>query len=230
MLFIFEPMKKGLLAICLFFAYSVSAQLNFGIATGISVLHNLSPQQKFWAAGQTIHGLLHFSAKHSLYASIDYYTKGKFTNQFNATAKSAGTAPQQIDFLVTGRPSFRQMSIGWKHYFKGRYDSETGINLYAQAGFGLLFSQMENDFSTNIDTAQYHVPLQPGEGNFRKLSFDLGFGAEYTLGGNFFVFADTRTWLPASGYPSPYLHNQKNVPLSVMLSVGFRVLIGMRNY
>jgi hypothetical protein len=63
----FERMKKALLLIGLNLSLSLaaSAQVNFSISTGGVVLRNFSPQQKFWAVGQTIRGDIHFALKQS---------------------------------------------------------------------------------------------------------------------------------------------------------------------
>ena len=221
---IFERMKRSLLAVAFLVSFSVSAQVQFSLATGLSGLRNLSPQQKFWAIGQTLQVNAHFSSKQSAYAWLDYYTEGKFKNNFTATAKSSLTNPQQQQYTATGRLTFRQVSLGLKHYFRGAFNAETDYNIYGLTGFGLLFAHVSNTNSTSVDTSLYNAPLLPGEGNFRKLTFDLGIGGEVPIGGNFFLFVDGRTWLPASSKTVPYLHNQKNVPLPVMLSAGMRIL------
>jgi len=217
-------MKRSLLAVGFLISLSVSAQVQFGMATGLSGLRNFSPQQKFWAIGQTLRANAHFSPTQGAYASLDYYTEGKFKNNFIASAKSALTTPQQLAYTATGRLIYRQFSIGLKHYFRGSFNAETDYNIYGLAGFGLLFAQVSNTNSVAIDTTLYQIQVFDGKGNFRKLTFDLGIGGEAPIGGNFFLFADGRTWLPASSNTAPYLHNQKNVPLPFMLSAGMRIL------
>ena len=220
----FERMKRSLLAVGLFISLSVSAQVQFSLATGLSGLRNFSPQQKFWALGQTLRADAHFSPKQSAYFWLDYYTEGKIRNNFTATAKSALTTPQQLRYTANGRLTYRQISLGLKHYFRGTFNAETGYSIYGLAGFGLLFAQVSNTNSPAADTSLYNVSVMQGEGSFRKLTFDVGLGGEVPIGGNFFVFADGRTWLPASSKTVPYLHNQKNVPLPFMLSAGMRIL------
>ncbi len=220
-------MKRSFLAVAVAISFSVSAQVEFSLATGLSGLRNFSPQQKFWAIGQTVQTNFHFSPKQSAYAWLDYYTEGNYKNNFTAVATSAFTLPQQVPYTVTGRLTYRQLSLGWKHYFRGAYNADTHFNIYGFAGFGLLFAKVSSNFSQAIDTSLYQVDVVEGENRLRKLTFDLGIGSELPLGGNFFVFADARTWLPASSQTSPYLHNQKNVPLPLMLSAGLRVLFGM---
>lgn len=200
------------------------AQPTFSIATDGSVLRNFSPQQKFWAAGQTVQMQFHFSPTQSAYTWVDYYTEGKFKNNFTASAKSFATSPQQIAYTATGYLTFRQISVGWKHYFKGSYNTTKDVNIYGLAGFGFLFAKARNNSSVPIDTIRYTVRPVIGEGNIKKLTLDLGAGGELHLGGNFYAYADVRTWLPASSSPSPFLHNQRNMPLPVMLCAGLRLL------
>ena len=201
------------------------AQENISGATGISVLRNFSPDQNFTALGHTVQAMVHFTPKESAYAWVEYYTEGGFKNNFTATAKSALTQPQRIAVQATGRLTYRHFSIGWRHYFKGGYAEEKEVSIYGLAGFGFLFGKVRNQFSTNtIDTTQYSIGTRAGEGNVRKLTFDVGIGAEKLLGGQIYAFADVRSWLPASSNPSPYLHNQRNVPLPVMLAAGVRVV------
>ena len=220
-------MKKGLLAIGLLVGLIASAQVEFSVGTGVTGLRNFSPQQQFWAIGQTVQTNFHFSPKQSAYAWLDYYTEGRFRNQTTATAKSSGTIPQQIPYAAIGHLTYRHFSLGWKHYFKGAYNAEKDFNIYGIAGFGFLFAKVRNTVSTSIDTTTYNVQPMIGEDKVKKLTLDLGLGGEMPLGGNFFIYSDARAWLPASSNPSPYLLNQRNVPLAFMLSAGVRVLFGM---
>ena len=224
-------MKKVLLALLfnLFLNLTLHAQVEFSLGTGVAGLRNFSPAQKFWAFGQTVRANFHFSPKQSAYAWLDYYSEGTYRNNFTAITKPPFFTPLQIPFTATGRLTYRHFSLGWKHYFKGRYDEENDINIYGLAGFGFLFARVRNQFSPQIDTARYFVPTAATNGsNFRRLTFDLGIGAEMPVGGNFYLWADGRSWLPASSGTSPYLHSQKDVPLPVMVSVGIRVLFGLR--
>ena len=219
-------MKRCLLLISLLLSLNlvVSAQVDFSLASGVSVLRNFSPQQGFWSFGQTVRTFAHLSPKQSIYAWLDYYTEGKFKNGFIAAAKSPATSPQQLNYIATGRLSYRHVSLGWKHYFKGSFGQEKEVNFYGMAGFGFLFARIKN--TVPIDTILYNAIPTPGENKIRKLTIDLGFGAEQPLSGNFFVFADGRLWLPASSHTSPFLSNQRNVPLTFMLSAGLRILFG----
>lgn len=226
----FGPMTKRFLFLIFCFGWSLLSvsQENISAATGVSVLRNLSPQQGFWAVGHTLQATVHFSATQSAYAWIEYYTDGRYKNDFSAVAKSPLTLPQRQNLTATGRLTYRHFSLGWKHYFSGSYRDEKAINIYGLAGFGFLFARVQNSFSTAIDTSLYRIGTTAGEGTVRKLTFDLGLGGEKALTGNFFVFADVRTWLPASSNESKYLHNQRNLPLPVMLTAGVRVLLGSR--
>ena len=221
---IFERMKKSLLAVGLLISASLSAQVGFSLATGLSGLHNFSPQQQFWAFGQTVQTNFHFTPKDGAYVSLDFYTEGKYKNSFTAIAKSSLTQPEQLSYTATGRINYREFSLGVRHYFRGTYNADKDFNLYGIAGFGLLFSKLSNTNSPSIDTALYQAQVAEGEGHLQKLTFDLGFGGEVPVATNFFIFVDGRTWLPASSSTSPYLHNQKNVPMTFMLSAGLRVL------
>jgi len=227
----FDLMKKVLLALSLnlILNLTLSAQPEFSIGTGVAGLRNFSPKQKFWAFGHTVQANVHFSPKETVYAWLDYYTEGKYKNNFTATTKPPFSQPFQIPFTATGRLTYRHISLGWKHYFRGSYSEERNFSVYGKAGFGFLFAKVRNQIAPAIDTSRYFVPVQPtASSKFRRLTFDLAIGAEQPLGGSFFVFVDARTWLPASSTPSPYLHEQKNVPLPVMASAGLRILFGTR--
>lgn len=228
-------MKKITVFISFFISLNCFAQqINFSFATDLSLMRNFSPQQKFFAIGQTVQVNFHFSPKQSAYAWLDYYTPGKFTNNFLASAKSSSTFPSAINYSVTGRIRYRQISLGWKHYFKGAYNNDNDWNLYGIAGFGLLFGLEQNTFSQLVDTSQYKLNAPFVQENnvyepFKRLTMDFGAGVDYPLGGNFFVYGDVKTWIPTTSESSLYLQNTKNVPLPVMVSVGLRILMGF-NY
>lgn len=216
-----------LLAIYIFSIGIMNAQPVFSIATDATILRSLNQQQHFFAIGQTVTGNIHFTKKESLYAWITYYTKGKFKNSATAVANNSATNPQTINYTVHSRLRYRQLSIGWKHYFRGSYNEEMNWNLYGLAGFGLLLGNAENTYNTFIDTLQYDVPLKPypGTGSFKRLTVDIGIGNEIPLGTSIYLYTELRSWLPASNYPSAYLVNNNKVPLSLMLCGGLRVLI-----
>jgi hypothetical protein len=219
-----SELKKLALVILLIVSVSAYGQLRFSFASDISFMRNFSPQQKFWALGGTIQSNLHFNSKQSAYAWISFYTPGSFKNNFTATAKSSATFPSSLPFKASAKWRNNEVSLGWKHFFKGSFDAENGWNAYGLAGFGLLFANVENNFSPSVDTSLYLTPTRSGNSKFYRLTFDLGAGLEYPMGAGFFLYSDVRTWLPASDYPSPYLHSNKNVPLSFMISAGMRIL------
>ncbi len=221
----FDRMKTSLLGVALMISSMAgSQQLKFSIGSDASFLRNLSPKQKFWAVGQTLQVNFHFSGDESAYAWLNYYTEGKYKNNFTASAKSILTTPQQIAYTASGQLRFRQISLGWKHYFKGAYNEIKGVNIYGTAGFGLLFARVQNSFSPSVNTVFYATPTKAGVGTLKKLTFDLGLGSEMLLGGNIYAYADVRTWLPASSNESAYLHHQRNLPLPIMLCAGLRIL------
>lgn len=219
-------MKKCFLLLYLNLSLNLflQAQVNFSVGTGLSGLRNFSPQQGFWAVGQTVRTVFHFSPKESAYAWLDYYTEGKFKNDFTATAKSATVSPQTLNYMATGRLTYRHISLGWTHYFKGSFSADKDVSIYGMGGFGFLYARVRN--TAPVDTTLYHAVPRQGNDRIRKLTFDLGAGAEQPLGGHFYLFADGRIWLPASSNTSPYLTNQQNVPLAFMVSAGLRVLFG----
>jgi len=198
--------------------------MRFSILPDISLMRNFSPGQRFWALGETVQGNVHFSPKETMYGWLTYYTPGKFKNNHSADAKLNTTSPLSIPFRSTSRWRNNEFSLGWKHFFKGAFDNENTINIYSIAGFGLMFTKVENLFNTSIDTTQYNVPLLSGKNKFYRLTLDLGVGAEYPLGADFFIYSDLRTWIPTSDYPSKYLASNKNVPLPLMISAGLRIL------
>lgn len=202
------------------------AQIRLSVAPDLSVMRNFSPKQKFWSLGQTLQFNFHFNSKQSAYAWIAYYTPGKFKNNFTATSRSSGTIPSTIPFKASAKWRSNEVSLGWKHYFKGSFNAEGGYNIYSLAGFGLMFTKVENIFSSAIDTSLYNTPTLEGNSEFYRLTIDLGAGVEFPIGGNFFLYGDVRTWISTSDYPSPYLHNNKNVPLPFMIGGGMRILFG----
>jgi hypothetical protein len=219
-------LRNFIAIIFLFICIHANAQIRLSIAPDLSLMRNFSPKQKFWALGETVQFDFHFNEKQSAYAWITYYTPGKFKNDFAATAKNANTFPSVIPFKASANWRNNEISLGWKHYFKGSYDAETGYNIYSIAGFGLMFTKVANAFTPVIDTNLYSAPTVAGSSKFYRLTIDLGTGVEFPIGGNFFLYGDLRTWIPTSDYPSPYLHSNKNVPLPFMLSGGMRVLFG----
>ncbi|MGZ3851985.1 MAG: hypothetical protein ACXVBX_04285 [Flavisolibacter sp.] len=215
---------KYLLIVCLLLnSVVLEAQMRFSFATDLSFMRNFSPHQQFWAVGETVQSNMHFTPRQSAYAWISYYTPAKYSNDFTASAKSPTTLPATIPFSASAQWKTGQVSLGWKHYFKGSYDAESGYNIYSIAGFGLMFTKVNNVFSTPVDTSLYNSPTIAGTGKFYRLTVDLGLGAEYPISGNFYLYGDLRTWIPTSDYPSPYLHSNKDVPLPFFICVGLRI-------
>jgi hypothetical protein len=119
---------------------------------------------------------------------------------------------------------FRHLSIGWKHYLKGVYNSEDKWNLYGYAGFGLLIGRIENTHSVVIDSANYFIPVLAGKANFKRLTLDLGVGFEIPVGGDIFFYMEGRTLIPTTDYPSDHLFINKDAPLVGSVNIGLRIL------
>lgn len=119
---------------------------------------------------------------------------------------------------------FKQFSLGWKKYLKGSFDATENWNLYGYGGFGLVFGWVNNNHDPGIDTSLYHVPVRAGKANFKRLTVDLGLGAEFPLGGDIYFYSEGRVWIPTTDYPSKYIFVNKDAPLIGMLNLGIRVL------
>jgi hypothetical protein len=218
--------KKQFLFILFCACYLIGAAQNAAsIATDVSILRNLTPGHKFWAFGQTVQGNFHLSPKWTAYASINYYTNGKTSNELTATAKDP-LVNNDFNFSSNSSLRYRQISLGFKRYIKGNYNNaEDGFNVYTITGLGLLFGRAENAYSQPVDTARYTVPLKAidGENAFKRLTLDLGFGAETMMGAGIYFYTDARTWIPASSFPTPYLFNN-NAPRTFSINAGIRIL------
>ena len=204
----------------------IFSQIRISGSTDLMVLRSFKEDQHFWAVGQNIMVDWHFTNKGSAYASLSYSSYGKFTNQLSATAKSATTSPQQIDFTNNAELRLKQISLGFKHYFVGSIDAEGQWNLYSITGFGLIFGTARNNYSTIIDTSLYNSPEQPvnGTGTFKRLTLDLGLGWEIPLNADIYLYVNGKVWIPTSDYPSKYLFVSDNAPLVGMLGLGVRIL------
>lgn len=218
--------QKLFVLLWLIIGFNATAQ--FSVATDGSLLKNLNSQQKFWAFGQTVQvNFYPAGEKNAVYAWVSYYTIGKFKNNFVATAKEPLTSPQQIPYTAHTDLRYRHLSIGWRHYFIGAYNSENIWNIYGYGGFGLLLGKATNSFNKAVDSALYKIP-QPiaGSSAFRRLTLDAGIGTEFPLGTAVFVYTEARTWIPTTHYPSEYLYKDNyNIPAIVAINVGLRVLI-----
>ncbi len=217
-------MKKLILLLLVSFSINAWSQAEFSLATDLSVLRNLNKGQEFWTIGQTVKGNFHFTDKTAGYVWLSYYGKGNFTTTSDAEAKSAFTVPQFINYSVRSSVRYRQVSVGLKRYFKGTYNFEA-VNIYGYAGFGLMLGKVDNVFRADIDTTRYTIqpPLQ-GSGKFNRLTFDAGLGTEYPVAPDIYIYSELRTWIPSSGFPSQYLHNNNNVPSILAFNIGARLL------
>lgn len=202
-----------------------SQQPRFSIATDLSVQHNFKKEQRFTVIGHTVQAQFHLTPKEGVYVWFVYYSNGKFKNDLAATAKSAATTPQQINYVNNANMRLKEFSLGWKKYLKGSAEEEKGINIYAYAGFGLLLGRIENTHSvTGIDTAMYNVPVISGRANFKRLTIDPGIGMEKYLAADIYAYTEARVWIPTDGYPSRYIYINDRAPWAGMLSLGLRVL------
>jgi hypothetical protein len=218
--------KRKIVIILISWAFSLSAaaQVKFSLATDFSVQRSLRKEQQYWSFGQTVTTHFHFTPKDGAYAWLVYYSNGKFNNNLTATAKSAAITPQQISYRNNAALSFRQVSVGWRHYFAGDAVSEEKLSVYGYAGFGLMLGKVINAHSQNIDTSDYQVPVLAGTANFKRLTIDLGLGAERPIGGDVYLYAEARLYVPASDYPSRYILINNNAPLAASANIGFRIL------
>ena len=221
--------KFRILIVFLLALVTQTALGQFSIATDGSLLRNLNKHQKFWAFGQTVQ--LNFypskGGKNAIYTWVSYYTTGKFKNSFTALAKDQLTSPSQLQYSAHTDLRYRHLSVGWKHYFIGAYNSENIWNIYGYTGFGLLLGKATNSFNKLVDSALYNIP-QPEEGSraFKRLTVDAGLGTEFPLGTAVFVYTEARTWIPTSHYPSPYLYKHNyTLPTILAVNVGLRVMI-----
>ncbi len=218
-------MKKIITIIALaFFSHTSMAQNAVSVGTDIGLLRNFAKEQKFWSLGQTLVGNLHFAPKHSGYLLFTYFIPGKFSNEFTAVARDAATNPQQVQYRVNSSWALREFSVGYKYFFLGRFDAETGLNIYGQAGLGLMFAKAENN--AVLDTVLYAPAPRPliGSNKFNRLNLDLAIGGEVPLGGSIFIYSDLRTWINTSSYPSAVFHNEENATFPLMLHLGVRLL------
>lgn len=202
----------------------IFSQARFSIATDLSVQHNFKKEQRFTVIGHTVQAQFHLTPKEGIYVWFVYYSNGKFKNNLDAPARSLSTSPSHIAYVNSANMRLKEFSLGWKKYLKGTCESEKGFNIYAYAGFGLLLGRVENKHSVAIDTSLYDVPVISGRANFKRLTIDPGIGFDKYLGGDFFVYAEARAWIPTEGYPSKYIYINDRAPWAGMASVGLRIL------
>jgi hypothetical protein len=220
-------LKKNPIILFVFtFIYQVafSQQPQFSLASDASILHSFKKDQRYWSIGQTVNFNFHFTAKDGVYAWLSYYSDGKFKNNLTATAKQLATTPQQLNYRNSAQLRFKHISIGWKKYLKGSYNTEKEWNLYSYAGFGLMIGRIVNTHSVPIDSGMYNVPVLSGKANFKRLTFDLGLGAEFPIGGDVYLYFETRALIPTTDYPSQYLFINRKAPLTAAANAGVRIL------
>ena len=201
-----------------------SQETKFSLATDVSLLHSFKKGQRYWSVGQTVHFHFHFTPVNGAYAWVSYYSRGKFTNDLSAAAKTSSTSPQQVNYRNSAELVFKHISLGWKRYIKGTFDSEGGLNVYAYAGFGLMFGQITNAHSVPIDTSLYDVPVLSGKAYFKRLTIDLGLGTEIPMGADIFLYFEARALVPTTDYPSRYLFVNKHAPFTAAANAGLRIL------
>jgi hypothetical protein len=199
-------------------------QTRFSLSTDVNVIRNLRKQQRFWAVGQTVTGNFHFTPKDQAYAWLVYYSNGIFHNQLNATAKQPTTTPQQISFSNKARMRIRQISLGWKHYLKGAFNTDDKWNLYASAGWGLMLGRIDNSHSVNIDTSIYNVQVLEGSAHFKRLTADFCLGYEKPVGADVFLYLEGRALVPITDYPSRFIYIYDNAPFVGSFNLGVRIL------
>jgi hypothetical protein len=205
---------------------SLFAQVKFSAATDISVMHNFDPQQKFTVIGQTILPQWHFDKKNTVYAWLLYHANGKYENTLIATAKSPATQPQTISFTNQSVMRLRQISFGFKRYIIGSYDNLENFNFYGAGGFGVMYGNASNTFSTNIDTALYNIQynVSHGRGDFKRLTFDITGGFEFPVSYEMYIYSEVRMYIPTTDYPSKYLLNNSHAPLLGSINIGIRII------
>lgn len=196
----------------------------FSLSTGVDVQRNFKKEQRFWAFGHFTQANFHLTPKDGIYVWFCYYSDGNVKNQLSATAKLPAIVPQRIGYENTAEIRFKHFSIGYKKYLKGTPDAEKGWNLYANAGLGLMLGRVTNTHSVLIDTATYNMPVFSGKANFKRLTLDLGLGAEYPLGSDFYLYGEAKAFVPTTDYPSSYLFINDKAPFAAMLGLGLRLL------
>ena len=202
------------------------AQVKFSAATDISLLRNFDPQQKFTTIGLTILPQWHLDKKNTVYAWLNFHMKGKYDNTLIATARSPATQPQTISFSNQSEMKLKQISFGFKRYLIGSYNHLEKFNLYAAGGFGLMYGNASNTFSTNIDTALYttQYSVVNGSGDFKRLTFDISGGVEFPISYEIYIYSEIRMYIPTTDYPSKYLLNNSHAPFLCGINLGLRIL------
>ena len=221
-----KSLRNAFIIFLLFSSNCLVAQVKFSLATDVSLIHSFDDQQKFTAVGQTVIPQWHFDSKSTLYGWFSYHANGKYNTTLTATAKSPSTQPQSFSFNNQSEMRLRQISIGYKRYFLGSFESLEKFNLYAAGAFGLMFGTASNTFSTYIDTALYTInnKVVHGTGDFKRLTFDITGGVEFPVAYEMFVYSEIRMYIPITDYPSSYLVKSSNAPFLGSINLGIRVL------
>jgi hypothetical protein len=201
----------------------VFSQTSFSIATDLSVVRNQKANQRFWTAGHTARLEWHLTKKDGPYAWMSYIIPGKFKNSLSAEAKLPATSPQSIPFVNKAKMNIKQVSFGWKHYFKGGSNTDDNWSLYGMAGFGIIGGSVTNNFLSSIDTSLYTTPVLNGASRFKRLTADLGAGWEFPISGELILYNELTAWIPASDYPSKYLVANDKAPMIVSFHFGLRI-------
>ena len=219
----FNKILLAVFALFLLMTDAFSQRTEFSIATDIGVLRSFKKGQRFFTFGHTIQAQFHFTSRDAMYVWVSYYLDGKFENNLTATAKLPATVPQEIAYTNKASMRLRQVSVGWKKYLTGAYNNETTNSIYGYAGFGLLVGEATNNVSS-VDSALYYLPVEIGEGAFKRLTLDLGLGCEIPIGNALFLYGEARAWLPTTDFPSKYLFVNDDAPICGMLNFGIRIL------
>lgn len=219
-------LKRTLFIVLIYFSgLDLHAQLSgFSIATDFGLQRSFKKEQRYWAVGHTVQTIFHFTPKDGVYAWVSYYSEGKFNNELTATAKSPLVLPPTVLYRNHTFMRFKHFSIGWKKYIKGNAEIETGWNLYAYAGFGLMMGRVINSHDPSLDTNDYDLPVREGKANFKRLTLDAGLGWEVPLGADIFFYVEGRTWIPTTDYPSKHIFVNTNAPITGMVNAGIRIL------
>ncbi len=209
---------------CFFFIAAYSQIPGFSIGTDVGLQRNFKPAQRYWAFGNTVQAQFHLDKQNTVYTWFSYYSNGKFKNDLTAQAKEITTIPQTINYRNDAKMRLKQLSIGWKKFLTGSFDEEKKWSIYAYGGFGILLGRITNVHSVPIDTNLYALPVLSGKANFKRLTFDLGAGVDIPLINDFYLYFESRVWIPASDYPSKHILVNNNAPYTGMLSGGIRLL------
>lgn len=210
--------------LCIFIGVQIGAQPRFSIATHPEMIRSFRKDQQFWAFGHNTQAQFHLTPKDGIYVSFAYYSGGKFKNQLQATAKNILSIPQEISYTNNAKLRIRHFATGWKKFLKGSSEKEENWSIYGLGGFGLLFGNISNTHSEEIDTANYNIPVLSGTANFKRLTYDLGLGIDVPMKGDLYLYAEGKIAVPAWGYPSNYLLVNDKAPLTGTVGAGIRIL------